>query len=165
MDIYEAVTRKNWPSKEKEEMIKILGRRQSSKASRFFRRLNFALILVVLALGNVALSFVLIPLFVIANELTITFFLVVLGLAFGIFTDQVIYQIEQVPEKYYAVVAGFLPVLVVLNFYIMTLGSNIWAGILNFPTGVHNPLFISILYAVAYMMPFVYRLYTMLQKK
>lgn len=161
MNFLETLQKKNWSKKDKEHFARMLYRGESKKSfmSRFLYAVNYWLILFIILIGNVVLSFVLVPLFIIADELTLSFFLIVLGLAFGLFTDLIIYHIENVREQYYAMIIGFLPILVMANVFIVTMGSNLWAGIMNIPSGIHSPVFVSLLYGISYMLPFFYRLY------
>ncbi len=134
------------------------GEQKKSFSSRLLYGLNYWLVLFILLLGNVVLSFTLIPIFVIADELSLAFFLVILGLAFGLFTDIIIYHIEKVKDNFYAVIIGFLPLLVLANFFVVTVGSNLWAAVLNLPQGIHSPIFVCVLYVLAYMVPFFYHM-------
>ena len=161
MDVLRDVTKKEWSKREIEHYQRILyrGEVKKSKFSQVVHAINYVLILGVLILGNLALAFVLLPLFVIADELFTSFFLIMFGIMFGLFSDTIIYHIDQPSDKYYAVVAGFLPLIIIGTFLIASFGGNFWASVLQLPQGIHNPVFVSVVYSVSYALPFFYHVY------
>ena len=161
MDILTKITEKNWPKKELEQYQRILYRGEVNRTpfSRFLHSLNYLLILTVLILGNGAIAFILLPIFIITDELLAAFFLMFLGILYGIFSDTIIYHIDGASDNYYAIIAGFLPVVLIGIFTLAALASNLWAGLLQLPQGMHNPLTIAAVYSASYLLPFFYHVY------
>ncbi|MBD3319255.1 hypothetical protein GF342_05085 [Candidatus Woesearchaeota archaeon] len=167
MDIYQEVLRKKIRPRDRDKALRALYKSEAhiTAQSKFWHALNYWLTLFAILIGNVFLGIVLVPLFVIADELTVIFFLVILGFAFGMFCDVIVYHMERVKDEYYALIAGLLPFLLLANFFVVTIGSNFWAAVLQRPAGIHNPLLVSLIYTVSFMLPFIYHLYKLYGEK
>jgi len=110
--------------------------------------------LIVLTICNLLVSLVLIPFLLVLKSFFVDIIAVILGVVFGLLFNLVINDIEHIEIKHHLVAAVFIPSLAIVNVFIMVNVANRFAEILKLD--IHrNPLIISILYATAFIVPYI----------
>ncbi len=152
----QAILEKQWSDEEKEKAINIIGRAHESKSGfvLFLDKLVYFFILFVAIAGNFVVSVVLVPFLLIMSGFYLYSTLFFIGLAFGALFNIIIHYLERLEEKHHIMAGFFIPVIALINVYIITNLSNNLVGMLRLPTTLHSPTFVSIAYVVAFVMPY-----------
>ena len=87
---------------------------------------------------------------------------IVLGLSFGALFELLIRSIEHLEPRHHIFLAILIPIVAVINVFIITLVSNNLEKIFRI-SNPHNPYIIGIIYAVSFILPFVF--YKLIMKK
>jgi hypothetical protein len=132
--------------------------------SRILYSVNYWIILFSVLFGNVIGSLAIIPALIVFNDVTLIILLALLGGAYGLFTETLIRNIEKTRESYYALVVGAVPLIVFMNFFLVAMGANALATLLGVSLNIHNPTLVGAVYAVSFLVPFLYRLKDVLRK-
>lgn len=113
------------------------------------------LVLFVLTIGNFFVSIILVPFMLVLEPAQIELIAVVLGIVVGALFSHLIWSIEHIEAVHHLVAAIFLPVVAVINVFIMAEISNSFASRLGL-AGHENPYLVSVLYAAAFLVPYGY---------
>jgi hypothetical protein len=105
-------------------------------------------------LGNFVLSVILVPLLLTFTGVWLAIILVILGLLFGVLMHIIIKEIQHLKKSHYFVFEIFIPVLALINIYIITRLSNLLAPRMGI-TIQHNPWLVSVLYVMAFSLPHI----------
>ena len=149
----EELLAKGWQQQEVEKAEQIL--EHDEKHDVFFSKMVFWSALVVIIFANIIVSLVLIPFLVTLDNVFLYAIIVVLAATVGFLFNFLITDIEHL-EKKHNIWAGILvPILALANVIIMVLVSNRLIDSLNIKLKHHNPLLISITFAVAFILPYI----------
>ncbi len=113
------------------------------------------LILLVLMIGNFFVSLILVPFMLVLKPTQVELIVVVFGVVIGAIFSHLIWSIEHIEPAHHLVAAIFLPVVAVINVFIMAEISNSFASRLGL-AGHENPYLVSVLYAAAFLVPYGY---------
>lgn len=117
-------------------------------------RILFWTAFIIIIIGNLLISIFLVPFLMVLNRQGIDLVIVVLGIAFGLLFNFIITDIEYLSKGHHYTAGIVIPLVAVINFFIITRLANSFAKLLGL--GVrHDPYTISIIYVAAFIAPFV----------
>jgi hypothetical protein len=114
-------------------------------------------VLLVALIGNFIISIILIPFMLAIEGIRLIVIISVIGLAFGAFFDILIRDLKNIENKEIIMAGVFLPLLALINVSLMVNFANYIDEKLGLVTGKHNPFLISIVYVVAFVLPYLIR--------
>lgn len=156
-NLADRLEKKGWKRK---EIIKTLGIIKNAKKNKpegtaFIERRIFWILLLLIIAANFSVSVALLPLLIALKGYLLYAAVILLGLVFGFLFELVIRGMEHL-EKHHHLFLAFLMLAVSLaNIFAISHISNNLSRNLNL-ANVHNPIAISIIYAVSFAMPYVY---------
>ncbi|MBD3249527.1 hypothetical protein GF336_05765 [Candidatus Woesearchaeota archaeon] len=150
--------RKKWSEKEISEAKKIIDSRHLKDKSRSLAHMNKVIywtVLLVMIIGNFIVSMALIPFLLLIDKLTLNVVIVFIGLGMGLLFNLLINDIEHIDEKHHYIAAIMLPLLAVVNFFLMMEVSEYIGNKLELPVVRESALLIGLLYAAAFLLPYL----------
>jgi len=112
--------------------------------------------LLVMIFGNLVISIILVPFFLALRSAQLYLVVITLGMAFGLFFDLLIRDIDDLEKKHYIIAALFIPALAAIDVFYMTQFANFLEGLMKIEN-LHNPLLAGIAYALAFILPYCVR--------
>ncbi len=144
---------KGWSTAEIKQAEAILER--AERYDVHFSRIVFWSALVVVVFGNVLLSFILIPFLIVLNEWVLFGAIILLAGMMGFLYNFLITDIGHL-EKKHQVWAGILvPIIALANVTVTVWASNRFIADLQVNNPPHNLGIASVVFAVAFLMPYV----------
>ena len=155
---------KGWPRKDIDKTIKIVKEAKEKKhpAIKFLDKTVYWISLIIAIIGNFIISIALIPFLMVLKSIQLFLVIIVLGLSFGLMFELLIRSIEHLEVKHHIFLAVLIPVVAVINVFIITLVSNNLEEIFNI-NNPQNPFLVGVVYAVAFILPFIF--YKLVLKK
>ena len=155
-DIKKRLEQKGWSKKDISRTIKII---EQAKANRhpkikMLDKSVYWISLLVAIIGNFIISISLIPILLALNNLPLYIVLITLGVSFGLLFELLIRTIEHLEAKHHVFLGVMMPIIAVINVVIIVTLSNNLEKIINIENP-HSPLFAGIVYALAFMMPYL----------
>ena len=146
---------KNWSKKEIEQAIKIIShsKRRKNKIVKLIDRFIYWVVLLVMIFGNLVISIILVPFLLALRSAQLYLVVITLGMAFGLFFDLLIRDIDDLEKKHYIIAALFIPALAAIDVFYMTQFANFLEGLMKIEN-LHNPLLAGIAYALAFILPY-----------
>jgi len=157
-----SLKRKGWNEEDIENAEKIIESRKSKDKSRTFAyssRVVYWTVIALMVIGNFAISLMLIPFLLVLNKLTMNIVVVLIGLSFGSFFNLLIMDIEQVSKKQHIIAGVIIPVLALINIAVIVRIANSINEALGISIVREGPITISILYIVAFMLPYLWSIF------
>lgn len=153
---YPDLLKKGFSKKEAQKTIDIIKEAEEKKSPkiRFADTVIYWILLVVAIIGNMIISIILIPFLLAFKKLPLYVTIIILAAAFGFLFDQLIRNIEHLKNKHHVVAWIFIPALAVIDTYYMTSFANHLTETLKLPLSLNSPLLISIIYVVAFILPY-----------
>ncbi|MBW2981654.1 hypothetical protein KY343_02125 [Candidatus Woesearchaeota archaeon] len=152
---------KGWSEEDIRKTEEIIERRRREDKSRTFISMNRVLYwsaIVVIVLGNFIISIFLIPFLLVLKKLSLDIIIVTIAFAFGLLFNLLITDIEHVEKKHHLFALIMIPLIALINFVIMVNVANSLGKAMNLSFVRENPYFISLLYIVAFILPYLYTL-------
>ena len=118
-------------------------------------KLVYWLALLVTIIGNLIISAALIPFLIVMKDVSLYVIIITLGIAFGLLFDLLLKDIENIDFKHHIIAGIFIPGIAAVNLYIITTLANRLIEILEVTNVKQNPIMISIIYIIAFMLPFI----------
>jgi hypothetical protein len=162
----EKLLQKGWPKEEAVRTARILQEAEAVKppSVRTLDRLIHWVALIIVVLSTFIVSLLLVPVLLIATGLTLAGLLVGVGLGFGLLFEITVSKIERL-ERRPPIIAGlFIPLLALINVYIITTLTNRLAELAKLPSGIHDPILVSIIYVAAFSAPYILHKARLLRK-
>jgi hypothetical protein len=158
MTIEEKLRRRGWEEHEINRVMDILYSDYKKKKHIIYTKKSNLLIywvnLFVLTIGNFLIAFILIPFLLTLKGSGLYLIIVILGIVFGTLFSIMIRDIEMLETKHHIFATIYIPLISILTLYIMVTVANNLENILGM--GVqHQPLPVSILYAVVFVLPYI----------
>lgn len=120
--------------------------------------------LILIVVGNFAISVVLIPFLMVLNQLPLYLLLALIGGSLGFFLELMIGHIEHLQEKHHHIIMGiFIFIIAMANVSLIAGLSNEMLKYLPIKNQPHNPWIIAFIYSAAFVGP--YMLYRVIKKK
>jgi|SRR3989338_4652430 len=118
-------------------------------------KLVYWLALLVTIIGNLIISAALIPFLIVMKDVSLYVIIITLGIAFGLLFDLLLKDIENIDFRHHIIAGIFIPGIGIVNLYIITTLANRLIEILEVTNVKQNPVIISVVYIIAFMLPFI----------
>ena len=149
----EELSKKGWTKREINKAEAILDR--SEHHDIFFSKIVLWSALLVIVIGNLMVSIIAIPFLVVLNRWVLYAVIVILAGMIGFLYNLLINDIGHLEQKHHILASILVPVLAVINLVVIVFVSNNLIKDLNVNNKLHNPWGLSILFAVAFILPFI----------
>ena len=137
-----------------ESIIKARRRHDKSASIVHANRLLFWLSFTIIIIGNLLISIFLVPFLTMLNRPGIDLIIIGIGLVFGMLFTFIITDIEYLTKKHHYIAVIMIPVIAIINFFLITRFANAFGQALNI--GIRqDPYSISIIYVMAFIAPFI----------
>lgn len=157
--------KKGWSEEEIEKTARIMQRFEAASENRH-KKLNVILywsVLFIAIIGNFILSVVLIPFMLVLSNYQLYFIIMIIAVAFGLLFNLIIRDIEYLDRKHHVIAGIFIPTIAIINVSIMVNVSNNLMRLSKINNVPQNPIAISIIYVVFFVLP--YMIYNLLEIK
>ncbi|MBD3354759.1 hypothetical protein GF361_02115 [Candidatus Woesearchaeota archaeon] len=155
--------KKGWSKEEIKNAEDIIEDRKLHDKSRSMLRLDRILfwgILFMMAVGNALVAFILIPLLLVFNKLVMNLFVIVIGFSIGVLFNFLIWDIEEhLTRKHHLIAALSIPILALFNMYFIVKASNAINILFDISEVKGDPVTVSALYAIAFLLPYLWTLF------
>ena len=151
----ESIAKKAWPVSEKKRTLDILERAPEKKTKRliFLDEFVYWVLLFIGILGNFIISVVLVPFLLILSGFYLYAALFLIGLAFGALINVILVEIHKIEVKKHIIPGLLIAAIALINIYIMARLANTLEVKLQLLTPAHNPIYVSAVYVVAFLIP------------
>ncbi len=156
VELYNKLRQKDWKRSEINKALKIFGKAESSKAERI-KKLDAAIywfVLIITIFGNLVISIALVPFLLEFSNLFLYMIITLFALMFGALFDLLLRDIESLEQKHIFIAGLFIPSLAAVNIFYITSFSNYVAVKLGLEN-IHNPFFVSVIYVIAFVLPYL----------
>ncbi len=155
---YDDLLERGYSKKDAQRTINIIKRAEEKKSPRikFLDTIIYWILLIVAIIGNMVISIILIPFLLGFRTLPLYLIIVVLAAMFGFLFDQLIRDIENLENRHIILAWAFIPALAIINTYYMTSFTNHVTKTLELPLTLHSPLLISVVYVMAFILPYLF---------
>ncbi len=145
--------RKGWAEEEIRTAEAALN--QAGQYDRHFSKIVFWSALVVVVFANIIVSLVLIPFLIVLNQWLLYTLVVVLAGTVGFLYNFLVMDISHLERKHHLLAAVLLPLLALGNLLAVVLIANRFITELNVNNPLHVPWVIAVVFAVAFILPYV----------
>ena len=151
----QALTQQGWSPQDIRKTTAILEQAHEHKTPviRFFDVVVYWTAIAISILANFVLSVVLIPFVMVLHEAALYFIILLIGLSFGAVLSFILRSIEKIGSQQ-VVAELFIPVLALINVYMMTRLANSLAVKIGISQGIQNPFIVSGAYVIAFSAPY-----------
>lgn len=155
---------KGWTSKDINKTIKIVKEAKEKKhpAIKVLDKAIYWIALIIAIIGNLIISISLIPFLMALKSVQLFSVIIVLGFSFGLLFELLIRSIEHLESKHHIFLSILIPLVAVINVFIITLVSNNIEKIFKIDNP-QNPYIVGIVYAISFILPFIF--YKLVMKK
>ncbi len=133
---------------------KINLKKEKELIKKTMNKVVYWLALLVTIIGNLIISAALIPFLIVVKDVPLYIIIATLGIAFGLLFDLLLKDIENIDVKHHIIAVIFIPGIAIINLYIITNLANRLIEILEVTNIQHNPIIISVVYIIAFMLPY-----------
>lgn len=157
----EKLKKKGWTKKEIDKTLKIINRAKENKhpAIKFLDKTVYWIALVVAIIGNFIISIALIPFLLALKPFQLYLTIITIGIAIGLLFELLIRSITHLEAEHHLFFGFYIPIIAIINVFIITIIANNLEDVLMIEN-VHNPLVVSVVYGVAFIIPYaVYHLF------
>ena len=145
---------RGWNESEIKKAENILER--AEKHDVFFSRMVLWSAIIVVIFANLLISLILIPFLVVLNSWILYSIIAILGGVIGFLYNFLITDIGHLEKKHHILAGILVPIIALINIFIMILVSNKFTSNLTFVNNPeHNPLILSIIFAIALIIPYL----------
>jgi hypothetical protein len=145
---------KGWTEKEIRNTENILDEEKAYDAH--FSKIVFWSALIVIIFANLIVSLVLIPFLIVLNKWVLFTTVILLAGTVGFLYNFLINDIGHLQRRHHVLAAIIIPILTLANMITMVLVSNRFIRDLNVDNVQHNPWVVAIVFAVAFILPYVF---------
>ena len=155
---------KGWSAQDISKTVKIIKEAKEKKhpAIKFLDKFVYWAALAIAIIGNFIISIALIPSLMALKSTQLFLIIAALGISFGLLFELLIRSIEHLEARHHVFLGILMPSVALINIFIITLVSNNLVKIFKIDNP-HNPYIIGIVYAVAFISPFIF--YKLIMKK
>ena len=156
-DIYERLRNKGWNQENIDDTMSIIEKAEDKKSKKikFLDSIIFWSVLTIAIIGNLIVSIILIPFLLALKGFILYSIIATIGLSFGFFFDLLIRDIENLQKKDVIISNLFIPCLAIINIGYMVKFANYLQSTLQLGNVQHSYILISLVYAVAFMLPYI----------
>lgn len=155
-DLVQTLRDKGWDDAEIEKTMRIMGTAtpEQAGAEQKTQQVVYWMILMDLGIGNLLISFGLIPFLMALNPSFVLGIMIVIGFVMGLFFNMLVWDLEKVKTEHHLAAMFFIPGTAILNIAIIVIVSNAMASFMK--TAVpKNPYLLSGAYVAAFIVPYV----------
>lgn len=154
----ERLKKKGWEDREIARAISVMdkARKERKGPIRILDAVVYWFVLLVAIVGNFLISVVLVPFLIAITSAQLYSIIIILGLSFGILFNLIIRDIDSLTQRHYIIAGLFIPVLALINVYIITALSNELIEFTQVQNSPHNPVLVSLVYTVFFIAPYVF---------
>jgi len=160
-NLEDKLRKRGWNKKEIGKAMTIMSKAKKKK-SRFLNIPLSIIILLIFAIaigGNIAVSFFFVPLLIVLDSSALFLLLIIFtALTMGITFVALVEGTENLEKKHHMFFATIVPITALLNFYLVVVSANKVVDQLAVPKIHQDPLVISIIYTVTFLLPYLYTL-------
>ncbi len=150
---------KGWSNEDINKAFKIMERSDRTETKPFMNRVVYWTALIVTVIGNLFVSVILILFLIALNKLALYAIIATIALTFGLLFNLIINDIENIDPKHHVIASIFIPAIALINIYVITILTNDVQLTLQIQNP-HSPILVSIVYVVAFMLPYIVNNYT-----
>lgn len=121
----------------------------------FFSKIVFWSAILVIIFANLLVSLILIPFLIIFNNLILYSIIILLAGAIGFLYNYLITDIGHLERKHHVAASIIIPLLALANMIVMIYISNRFIQDLKVKNPLHDPWLISIIFVLAFILPFL----------
>lgn len=144
--------KEGWTKEEIKEAQEVLDRAKHHDVH--FSKIVFWSALLVIILGNIVVSLILLPFLIVFHTWILYSVVTLIALVMGSLYSFLIMDIGHLERKHHILASIIVPVIGLFNFLIIVLVSNTYIAKLPFNNTPHNQWVVSIIFAVAFIIPF-----------
>lgn len=151
---------KGWTKKEIVKAMRIIedAKKNKSKPIIFLDKVVYWFALILAIVGNLFLSVVLIPFLMVLNSVQSYFFIITISFSFGFLFSSILKDIDGLDKRHHVIAGIFIPCLALINVYVMVDLANYIDEALGITVFHHNPIIVSIVYALFFVIPYLLNL-------
>lgn len=155
-DLAQTLRDKGWDDAEIEKTLRIMGSATPEKAGaeQKSQQVVYWMILMDLGIGNLLVSFGLIPFLMALNPNFVLGIMIVLGFVLGLFFNMLVWDLEHVKTEHHFTAMFFIPGTAILNIAIIVIVANAMSSFMKTATP-KNPYLLSGAYVAAFILPYV----------
>lgn len=157
-ELEERLKKKGWSEKEIRRVKDILRKVRRSDRLRMIphmQKLLFWSIFCLMLIGNFLLAVLLIPFLLLINRLFFDIIIVIIGLSFGTLFAFVVHDLEQLSKHHHLFMGLAIPFIAFINIFVIYGIALKLSTFFGFPILRENPIVISIIYAAAFVTPYL----------
>ena len=124
-----------------------------SRVSKHAARMHYWMVLLVLVITKFLLFAVLIPYILILESAFLILILGIIGFVFGMIFNFLINDIEHLESKHHRFAVGFIPMIAILNIYILISIQRVLTG--YFPYSDNIFFYGSAIYVAMFLLPYI----------
>jgi hypothetical protein len=145
--------------------VLISKREKQTAYDKSMNRIHYWLTLLILTICSFMITIILVPFLLVLPNSLIYIIVLVLGFLFGLIFTFIVLDLEHL-EKHHHIFAGFfIPLVALINMLILVALSKKIGNVLKIAILPRDPLIISLLYIVAFILPYLfYSFYTHAKK-
>ncbi len=128
---------------------------KEEKKDVFLSKIVFGTALVVIILANLAVSLVMVPFLIVFSKAVLYTFVTILAATIGFTYNFLITDIGHLEKKHHLFASIIVPLLTLVNMVVVVIISNRFISELEIQNNPHNPWVISIIFAVAFILPYL----------
>lgn len=149
---------KGWSEEEIRKTERIL--EKETKHDAHFAKIVFWSALIVIIFANLLISLILTPFLIVFNKWLLYSVVIILAATIGFLYNFLVTDIGHLEKKHHVLAGIIVPVIALANMVVMVLISNKFIVDIRINNSVHNPWIVSIVFAVAFILPYLlYRLH------
>ena len=151
---------KKWTPGEVDKAVKIIRNAESKKSNvvKILDKSVYWIVLLIVVLGNVAVSVMLIPVLLVLRSFMLYFVIAVLGVSFGLLFEILIRDIENLEKRHHFIISSVIPITALVSMGVITTITNKLEITLKLNNDQHSLLLVGGVYAIAFMLPYIYNL-------
>lgn len=133
--------------------------KERKKTIIFLDKIVYWIALFIAIIGNMLIAISLVPFLLTLSKILLYVVIAIMGLAFGLFFEIVVRDIENMEKKHHIIISLLLPSIAVISLFVITIVANNLKILLGITGMTHEPLLVGTTYAVAFILPYaIYQL-------
>ncbi len=155
-NLIKRLEKRGWEKKEIQKAVSIIANIKKNKPNdiRFLEKRIYWILLVVIVTANFAISTALMPVLMTLKGTSLYLIIILIGFTFGLLFELVIRSIEHLKKKHHVILAILIPLVGLVNFFVMSWISNGLIRKLELQN-FQNPLSIAIAYSASFVIPYI----------
>lgn len=154
--LHHKLLKKGWTLEEIKKLSEISARAKEKKSPfvKFLDKSVYWLFLSIAIIGNLVISVILVPFMIFFTGLPLYSIVAILGIAFGLFLDHIIHDMEHLAPKHHILAGVFIIALAAITLLYMTMFTKNLIRVAGLKTE-QDPMMIGIVYTVSLIIPYL----------